>query len=126
MLQSIPALAFDSCPCVTDKKLYYAVPTGKAGIDYRWNNVLFYASVSDGYKAGGITGFYITDVGALKPYMPEFVNAYEGGFKSTFVIALVAVRPARGSAPESAEELDSAPRSWTRRSESALATFAPR
>ncbi len=85
VLQRDPALAFDSCPCVTDKKLYYAVPTGKAGLDYRWDNVLLYASISDGYKAGGITGFYVTDPGALKPYMPEFVNAYEAGVKSDWL-----------------------------------------
>lgn len=85
VLQRDPALAFDTCPCTTNKKLYYAVPTGKVGLDYKWQNILLYANVSDGYKAGGITGFYVTDAGALKPYMPEFVNAYEAGVKSDWL-----------------------------------------
>src|SRR5258706_13410524 len=32
----------------------------------------------------GITGVYVTDIGAKAPYNPEFINAYELGFKSTW------------------------------------------
>jgi iron complex outermembrane receptor protein len=83
--QSDPAFAFDTCPCVVDTKLTYNVPTGKAGLDYRLGNVLLYGNVSNGYKAGGVTGFYVTDTKAKEPYQPEFINAYEIGAKSDWL-----------------------------------------
>jgi iron complex outermembrane receptor protein len=85
VLQSDPAFAFDTCPCVVDTKLTYNVPTGKAGLDYRLGNVLLYGNVSNGYKAGGVTGFYVTDTKAKEPYQPEFINAYEVGAKSDWL-----------------------------------------
>jgi iron complex outermembrane receptor protein len=85
VLKSDPALAFDTCPCVVNTRLNYNVPTGKAGLDYKIGNVLVYTSISDGYKAGGVTGFYVTDTGAKAPYQPEFVNAYEAGVKSDWL-----------------------------------------
>ena len=84
VLQSDPGLAFDSCPCTVDTTLRYREPTGKLGLDYRIGEAMIYASASRGYKSGGITGFYVTDVGAKAPYNPEFINAYEAGFKSTW------------------------------------------
>jgi iron complex outermembrane recepter protein len=82
VLQSDPALAFDTCPCTVDTKLNYVEPTGKVGLDYKVGSALLYGSVSRGYKAGGVTGFYVTDPGAKAPYLPEFINAYEVGLKS--------------------------------------------
>jgi iron complex outermembrane recepter protein len=70
--------------CLVDTVLKYHEPTGKIGLDYRIDNVLTYASFSRGYKSGGVTGFYVTDVGAMAPYKPEFINAYETGFKSSW------------------------------------------
>jgi iron complex outermembrane receptor protein len=70
--------------CLVDTVLKYHEPTGKLGLDYRFDNVLTYASASRGYKSGGVTGFYVTDVGAKAPYAPEFINAYEVGFKSNW------------------------------------------
>jgi iron complex outermembrane receptor protein len=70
--------------CLVDTVLKYREPTGKLGLDYRFDNVLTYASASRGYKSGGVTGFYVTDVGAKAPYSPEFINAYELGFKSNW------------------------------------------
>ncbi len=70
--------------CVVDTTLHYREPTGKVGLDYRIGDVLLYASASRGYKSGGVTGFYVTDVGAKAPYKPEFINAYETGFKSSW------------------------------------------
>ena len=84
VLQSDPGLAFDSCPCTVDTTLRYREPTGKLGLDYRIGEAMIYASASRGYKSGGITGFYVTDVGAKAPYNPEFINAYEAGVKSTW------------------------------------------
>ena len=70
--------------CLVDTVLKYRVPTGKVGLDYRFGNVLTYISASRGYKSGGVTGFYVTDVGAKAAYNPEFINAYEAGFKSSW------------------------------------------
>ena len=70
--------------CLVDTALKYHEPTGKIGLDYRFGNVLTYVSASRGYKSGGVTGFYVTDVGAKAPYSPEFINAYEAGFKSSW------------------------------------------
>ena len=78
------ASQFDTCPCLTDTQLTYHEPTGKLGLDYRFERVMLYASASRGYKAGGITGFYVTDPGGKEPYKPEFINAYEAGFKSSW------------------------------------------
>ena len=85
-LPPIPASAFqfDTCPCLADTQLKYHEPTGKLGLDYRFERVMLYASASRGYKAGGITGFYVTDPGGKAPYKPEFINAYEAGFKSSW------------------------------------------
>ncbi len=82
VLQSDPALAFDSCPCVVDTKLHYQEPTGKVGLDYKIKDLMVYGSISRSYKAGGVTGFYVTDPGAKAPYRPEYITAYETGVKS--------------------------------------------
>jgi iron complex outermembrane receptor protein len=79
-----PAFKFDSCPCTVDRTMNYHEPTGKLGLDYRVGDVMFYGSYSRGYKSGGVTGFYVTDVGGKDPYNPEFINAYEAGFKSSW------------------------------------------
>jgi len=83
VVQSDPLLAFDTCPCTVDTTLHYHEPTGKLGLDYRIGEAMLYGSVSRGYKSGGVTGFYVTDVGAKAPYNPEFINAYELGVKSS-------------------------------------------
>ncbi len=85
VLQRDPALAFDRCPCVVNTHLTYNQPTGNIGLDWRIDNVLLYSSFSRGYKAGGVTGFYVTDPGAKAPYLPEFINAYEIGAKSDWL-----------------------------------------
>ena len=59
----------------------------KVGLDYTPNDdVLLYASFSRGFKSGGFNGgnvgFEPDPIAALQPYEPEFVNAYELGFKS--------------------------------------------
>ena len=84
VVQSDPTLAFDTCPCTVDTTLHYHEPTGKLGLDYHIGNAMLYTSVSRGYKSGGVTGFYVTDVGAKAPYSPEFITAYEAGVKSNW------------------------------------------
>lgn len=71
--------------CVVDTVLHYHEPTGKLGLDYRFGNAMVYGSASRGYKSGGVTGFFVTDVGAKAAYKPEFINAYELGVKSNWL-----------------------------------------
>ncbi|MBL4869471.1 MAG: TonB-dependent receptor [Robiginitomaculum sp.] len=55
------------------------------GVEYRWNENLFtYASISKGFKSGGFTGRTVDPQPAARPFQPEKVWAYEGGFKSDF------------------------------------------
>ncbi|MEO0589802.1 MAG: TonB-dependent receptor [Pseudomonadota bacterium] len=59
----------------------------KVGLDYTPNDdVLLYASFSRGFKSGGFNGanvgFEPDPLAALEPFEPEFVNAYELGFKT--------------------------------------------
>ena len=51
---------------------------------YQWTpDIMTYASFSKGYKAGGFDIRAATAATAQQPFDPEFVNAYEGGFKAT-------------------------------------------
>lgn len=58
--------------------------TGKIGLDYRLNeDTLLYASYSRGYRSSAFNGgaqFAVNEVGIADP---EFVNAYELGFKTS-------------------------------------------
>ncbi|MGI9284853.1 MAG: TonB-dependent receptor [Pseudomonadales bacterium] len=58
----------------------------KVGLDYTpADDLLFYGSVSRGFKAGGIPGVPPTDgIDQLAPYDSETVIAYEVGFKTTW------------------------------------------
>ncbi len=49
------------------------------------DDVMFYASVSTGYKSGGINQVAITSAGRNATYDPEFVDAFELGMKSTLL-----------------------------------------
>jgi iron complex outermembrane recepter protein len=55
----------------------------RVGLDYKPSkDVLTYASVSTGYKSGGINGGFVTSSPALEPFLPEKLLAYEVGAKS--------------------------------------------
>ena len=59
--------------------------TGKAGLDYRVNDdVMFYASFSQGFRSGGFNGRNFTPA-SIGPYDPEYVNQYEIGMKGEFL-----------------------------------------
>jgi iron complex outermembrane receptor protein len=56
----------------------------RVNLDYRWNDMLMtYASVSTGFKGGGINPRPF-NVGQVKPFNPEELTAYEIGAKSDF------------------------------------------
>ena len=58
--------------------------TPKVGVDWRYtDDVLFYATYSEGFRSGGFNGRNYTpdDIG---PYDPEFVDQYELGMKGDF------------------------------------------
>jgi len=60
--------------------------TGKASAEWRpASNVLTYASVSRGYKSGGIFGGFNQWEGQITPYAEEIVWAYEAGVKAQFL-----------------------------------------
>lgn len=55
-------------------------PTGRVAISYfPSENSSIYASVSRGYKAGGIND---NDIGSAPTFNPELITAYEAGFKA--------------------------------------------
>lgn len=61
----------------------YSELTGRLGLDYSFaDNAMGYVSYARGYKTGGFTGFFVFDPAEKDPYNPEFINAYEVGFKS--------------------------------------------
>ncbi|MBB6519771.1 TonB-dependent receptor [Pseudoteredinibacter isoporae] len=58
--------------------------TWRLGLDYRpTEELLVYASVSEGYKSGGFDGSGITSNAALEPFDGEELLAYEAGIKWT-------------------------------------------
>ncbi|WP_169711754.1 TonB-dependent receptor [Henriciella litoralis] len=87
-----------SNPIIVDGPLpLYSVPglstsddaiSWRVALDYKPNeDTLLYGSVSRGFKSGGFNGGLLsgdpaTAVAELQPYEPEFITAYEVGFKS--------------------------------------------
>ena len=60
-------------------------PSGKLGIEYKPSDEhLLYFSYSRGFKSGGYPGGVTTQPATFVPYDPEFVDAWELGFKSVF------------------------------------------
>lgn len=57
--------------------------TPKVGLRYQWNDdLLTYFTYTKGYRSGGFNGRVDTLETAEIPYDPEFVENFEGGFKS--------------------------------------------
>lgn len=67
----------------TAENLYEAEEwTGKVGLDWILNDkTLLYISYSTGFKSGGVDGSTILDPRDLTPFLAEFVDSYEAGFK---------------------------------------------
>lgn len=75
--QTLSAFGADECRNLETSGSWNSV-TYKGGINYQLNNhVLFYASVSSGFKGGGI------NIGSCgNTFKPEKITAYEAGIKS--------------------------------------------
>jgi len=68
-------------PLVVQQSEDWGETTGKIGLQYQpAENVLLYASISTGFKAGG---FNVS--GLQSGYDPETLTAFEGGMKSTLI-----------------------------------------
>jgi iron complex outermembrane receptor protein len=66
----------------------------RANLEYRWNETLMtYVSASTGFKGGGVNPrpFFVPQV---RPFNPEYLNAYEVGAKSDFLDRKVRVNVA--------------------------------
>lgn len=60
--------------------------SGRAEIDFQQTrDLLWYASISRGFKSGGFFGGFATSAAELEPYDPETVTAYEVGVKSEWL-----------------------------------------
>lgn len=60
--------------------------SGKIGLDWTpTDNLLFYASVSKGFKSGGFSGAWVGSDEELAPYDSEEITAYEVGMKATML-----------------------------------------
>jgi iron complex outermembrane receptor protein len=69
---------------INDQHISSTEVSGKVGLDFKvMDHVLAYASYSRGYKAGVWNGFWAVTVGDHSATKPEFIDAYEVGFKST-------------------------------------------
>ena len=59
--------------------------TWKAGLEYDFgDDEMFYATVSTGYRTGGVNGTQLQAAGAPEFFTSEEVTAYEAGVKSSF------------------------------------------
>lgn len=59
---------------------------GKLGVDYAVNDdVLLYASLSQGFKSGGFNGANSNATQQLKPYQEEELTSFETGIKATLL-----------------------------------------
>ena len=58
----------------------------RAVIKYHHNDdMMFYMSVSEGFRSGGFSGAVIFSQESLEPFEPESLRAYEGGFKTNLL-----------------------------------------
>jgi iron complex outermembrane receptor protein len=60
--------------------------SGKLALEFaQSDDLLWYASISRGFKSGGFYGGFATNPAALEPYDPEILLAYEAGVKSDWM-----------------------------------------
>ncbi|MFD2579234.1 TonB-dependent receptor domain-containing protein [Novosphingobium colocasiae] len=67
----------------------------RVGVDYKVNpDVLLYANVSRGYKAGSFPSLAAANAVALRPVNQEYVTAFEAGFKASMFDRVVQLNAA--------------------------------
>jgi len=77
--------------CTFNVGLKTNAPTWTVGLDYKVTpDILLFAKVARGYKAGGLNALAVFD--QKRSFLPEYVTSYEAGFKSDFRIADVPFR----------------------------------
>ncbi|WOK37093.1 TonB-dependent receptor [Sphingomonas sp. C3-2] len=77
--------------CGFSATLKSRAPTWTFGIDYQANrNLLLYAKVSRGFKAGGFNTYSVRP--STRTYEPEKVTSYETGFKSDWRLGAIPLR----------------------------------
>lgn len=80
------ATFFSETPLLQDDDIDTSEVTGKLAVEYApHEDLLTYFSISRGYKAGVWNGFWTYLPGDHAATDPEFINAYELGFKATLL-----------------------------------------
>ena len=78
---SIASLSGVPLPGIAKKKASFDAVTGRVGAVYRFNeDVMVYASLSEGFLSGGIN----VSAQAAPPFKPEKLTSYEVGLKSEY------------------------------------------
>jgi len=86
---AVPVAALDAC--TFSARLKSKAPTWLVGIDYRpIQDLLLYAKISRGYKAGGFNTVAVRP--ETQTFQPEKLTTYEAGFKSDLRVADVPLR----------------------------------
>lgn len=84
-----PGLIVSRCPnpqLALDCKLKTTDYAGRLAVEYKpADNLMFYASLSRGFKGGGFNGGLVTNPRLYRPFLPEIVISKEIGFKSDFL-----------------------------------------
>ncbi|OCC23610.1 hypothetical protein MB02_10595 [Croceicoccus estronivorus] len=77
--------------CEFSDTLKSKAPTWTFGVDYKpIKDILIYAKVSRGYKAGGFNTYAVRE--ETRTFAPEKLTTYEAGFKSDFQLGRMPVR----------------------------------
>jgi outer membrane receptor protein involved in Fe transport len=85
-LQPIPAALNLGVPYARSLNRTDDAVQPSASLQYTLNeDAMVYGSYTRGFKAGGFNAADTTGLAANQPYDPEYVNAYEVGFKSKFL-----------------------------------------
>ena len=83
----IPYLAeYDAAAVIPTKVYKDSEWTGKIGVDHQLNeDAMVYANYSRGYRSSAFNGGAVSSAADVNTAAPEFVDAYEAGFKSQFM-----------------------------------------
>jgi iron complex outermembrane receptor protein len=77
------AYTINPSDCEFGATLKSSAPNWTVGLDYRVNSdLMLYAKVTKGYKAGGFNSYAVYD--STRTFGPEKLTDYEAGFKSNF------------------------------------------